>query len=260
MLLEVRRRISPVAVGCMVVDDMVILVPDVVVPLQDGNGVHVLVARVRLLHEGVPEVGNGTEQHASLHVGIDPIGQAEEWTPAPDEHGDAVISRHALEQLPQQSPLPTLCEQGCRAQAGPIECEARRVNQEGAQHRAIQVQVRVHIIDVVVPPVVDLHVGDAVVVGHHAVEGRDPPLDYAIEALETASEKTLVVVPSLVDNGVRVGEELEAWANAEDVVDGKRGELQAVRGMPPERPEEKRRREETKDEQPRQVGVVPRVP
>mmetsp|Transcript_86178 Transcript_86178/g.266855 ORF Transcript_86178/g.266855 Transcript_86178/m.266855 type:complete len:484 (-) Transcript_86178:26-1477(-) len=243
----------------MVVHNVIVLVPDVVVPIQDGHRVHVLIARIGLLHKGVPQVGDGAEQDTGLHVRIHPVDDAEDGVPAEQRQGGAVVRRHAEKQLLQQAPLLALHQEGQRAQAGPVQGEAGRVDEERAEHRAVEVQVGVHVVDVVVPSVVDLHVRNAVAVRHHPVERRDPPLHDAVEALKGPAEEALVVVPRLVDQGVRVAEELEARAAAQDVVDGERGELQAVDAVPPHGPEEERGREGAEEEHPGDVGVVPRV-
>mmetsp|Transcript_66844 Transcript_66844/g.195458 ORF Transcript_66844/g.195458 Transcript_66844/m.195458 type:complete len:222 (-) Transcript_66844:838-1503(-) len=220
-----RWSIRPVTVRRVVVHHVVVLVPDIVVPLKDGHGVHVLVAGIRLLHEGVPKVGDGTQKHTGLHVRVYPVDDAEDRIPEEQGQRNTVIHHHADDQLPEQGPLLSFPKEGDGAQSSPVQSEARRVDEEGAEHSAVEVQIGVHVVDVVVPPVVDLHVGDAVVVWHHPVEWRDPPLDHTVEALKWSTEEALVVVSRLVNNGVGMCEELEAWADTQDVVDGERGEL-----------------------------------
>mmetsp|Transcript_149035 Transcript_149035/g.361886 ORF Transcript_149035/g.361886 Transcript_149035/m.361886 type:complete len:222 (-) Transcript_149035:859-1524(-) len=220
-----RWSIRPVTVRRVVVHHVVVLIPDVVMPLKDGDGVHILVAWIRLLHKSVPEVGDGAKQHTGLHMRVDPISNTEDRVPDEEGQRGTVVHHHAHDQLPQQGPLLPLPKEGYGAQASPVKSKARRVDEEGAEHSAVEVQIGVHVVDVVVPPVVDLHVGDAVVVWHHPVEWRDPPLDHTVEALKWSTEEALVVVSRLVNNGVGMCEELEAWADTQDVVDGERGEL-----------------------------------
>mmetsp|Transcript_61332 Transcript_61332/g.179881 ORF Transcript_61332/g.179881 Transcript_61332/m.179881 type:complete len:626 (-) Transcript_61332:92-1969(-) len=257
--LEVRRGVAPVRVGRVVVDHVVVLVPHVVVAIQDGHGIHILVARVVDLHEGVPHVGDAAEDHACLDVGEDPVDEAEGGVPPEEQRRHAVVRDLAREQLLQEEPLLPLHEERDRAEPRPVEREAGRVEEEGERVRAVQVQVRVHVVDVVVPPVVDLHVRHVVVPGDHPIERADPPLVGAVQALERALEEAPVGVPLLVHEGVDVREKLHARAHAADVVDAEGGELQAVLRMLSHGPEEKARDAGAQEEHPRDVGVVARV-
>mmetsp|Transcript_63579 Transcript_63579/g.197307 ORF Transcript_63579/g.197307 Transcript_63579/m.197307 type:complete len:282 (-) Transcript_63579:270-1115(-) len=243
----------------MVVHDVVVLVPDVVVAVEDGHGVHVLVAWVRLLYESVPDVGDGAEEEVGLHMGVDPVEQAEGGAPGPQQGRDAVVDRHAAQELAHEAPLLALDEQRCWADADPVEGEAGNVHEERAKPGAVHVQVCVHVINVVVPAVVDLHVRDGVVHGNNPVERRDPPFDDAVHVTQGPLEEPPMVVACLMNERMCVGEELETRAKAQDVVDEEGGELEAVQIVAPHGPEEQSRGDDAQKGDPRDVRVIPGV-
>mmetsp|Transcript_150024 Transcript_150024/g.482158 ORF Transcript_150024/g.482158 Transcript_150024/m.482158 type:complete len:452 (-) Transcript_150024:535-1890(-) len=260
VLLEVRGGVAPVRVRGMVVHHVVVLVPHVVVAIQDRHRVHVLVTGVRLLDEGMPQVGDGAKQDAALHVREDPVDQSEHRVPPQQQQRDAIVGTHAQRQLLNERPLLALDEQGQRAQAGPIQSKPGHVQEERKRVRAVQVQIRVDVVDIVVPAVMDLHMRDPVVPRHDTVEGPNPPFRNAIEDLEDAAKEPTMGMPLLMSQRVDVREELQARAHTEQVVDAQCGKLQAVVGVPLERPEEERGGEDPEEEHPGQIRVVPGVP
>mmetsp|Transcript_92899 Transcript_92899/g.268249 ORF Transcript_92899/g.268249 Transcript_92899/m.268249 type:complete len:297 (-) Transcript_92899:810-1700(-) len=240
----------------MVVHHVEVLVPHIVVTVQDSDGIDILIAGVGLLDEGVPQVGDGAQQNASLHVREEPVHDAEHGVPKEQHEREAVIRDHSIEQLRDQRELPALDEQGQRAQSHPVKREPGHIQEERQRVRALQVQVGVHVVHVVVPTVVDLHVRDIVVPGHDAVEWPDPPLAEAVQNPEGALEEAPVGMPLLVCQGVDMREDLQARADAHQMVDGERRELQPVLGVAIQRPKEEDRRQDPSDGHPRQVGVV----
>mmetsp|Transcript_75053 Transcript_75053/g.169925 ORF Transcript_75053/g.169925 Transcript_75053/m.169925 type:complete len:363 (+) Transcript_75053:232-1320(+) len=243
-------HVAPVDVGLVVMDHVVVLIPNVVVPFQDGERVDVLVVWVGLLHKSMPEVGDGAQESYRLSVRVQPVEEAERSVPLPEHESNAVVVDHAVDLLRKEVPLLALRKQHHAADASPVQHEPWHVDEEGAGQRAVQVQVRVQVTDIVVPAVVDLHVSNGEAVGHHPVEGGAPPLDKGIEDLERCLEEALVIMTSLVDEGVGMAKKLEARANAQDVVKGQRGELQAELVVTPHGPGENTGRVEAEDRHP----------
>mmetsp|Transcript_26103 Transcript_26103/g.55479 ORF Transcript_26103/g.55479 Transcript_26103/m.55479 type:complete len:459 (-) Transcript_26103:215-1591(-) len=256
ILLKVSGHLCPVRIGGVVVHNVVVLVPHVVVAIDDGNGVDILIAGIGLLHEGVPQVGDGAQQDAGLHVGEEPIHHCEDWVPPKEQQGDTVVGSHSEQQLLDEPPFLSLDEQRKGAESSPIKGKPGDVQKEGQGVGSVQVQVGVDIVDIVVPTMVDLHVGDVVVPGHDTVEGANPPFHSAIQDLEDAFEEATVGMPFLVGKGVNVCEELKTWAHSNQVVDAHSRKFKTVVGMALEGPEEEARCDSAQPDHPRQVGMV----
>lgn len=221
--------LGPVDEGGVVVDDVVVFVPDVVLAVEDGDGVDVLVGGVLGLDEGVPEVAHGAEEGDGLAHGVDEVGEDEEQAgvAGDDAHAEEPPGL-AEEDLGGEAVFCALEEEGEARDAGPVEEEAGEPEDVVGEDGAVQVDVGVDVIGVVVPAMVDLVVAGGVGAGHGAVEEADPHGVDAVEGGEGTLEEALVGVALLVDEDLVVGEEAVAGAEAEKVVDDHGRELEAV--------------------------------
>ena len=109
----------------MVVHDVVVLVPDIVVPPEDSHGVDVLIGRVGLLREGMPHVPDAAEEGGGLELRVEPEGPVEEETRrVANQRGEAVVVGHPPQHHLEQTTLATLPEEEARTEADPVKEEA----------------------------------------------------------------------------------------------------------------------------------------
>mmetsp|Transcript_2885 Transcript_2885/g.6650 ORF Transcript_2885/g.6650 Transcript_2885/m.6650 type:complete len:582 (-) Transcript_2885:27-1772(-) len=272
-------HLGPVDEGLVVVDHVVILVPDVIVAAEDGHGVDVLVGRVGLLREGVPHVGDAAEEGDGLDVGVEPVGPEEEGAAlVPDEGGEAVVVQHAVEHHFEEAVLLALPEEEDGAEAGPVGDEAGEPQDEaGDAEGAVDVHVGVDVAGIVVPAVVDLVVGGAVGVGDGPVEGADEggvdvvgegpaegfgerdALAGGEEGPGVAVEAVLGGVALDVGEALVMREEAIPGTQAHQMVQQEGGDLEAVRLVAVEGPVEQQRDAEQAVGHPRQVRRISRV-
>jgi hypothetical protein len=276
VLLVVVRDLAPVGLWRVVVYHVVVLVPDVVKAVENGNRVDVLVGGVLRVHPRMPQIAviikdicvrekrtrykctppsremvryeetrrasahaqigycggglchikierehtgkqrvwmgerereqtelkqgslpNTTKEDHALEVREQPVHQAEGRVQVVEQRRQAIVDGHALEHLSGETPLPALHEQNQRSDTSPVGSETRQVDEEGAELCSVQIQVGVHIFEVVVPAMVDLVVGDTIRVRHLAVELAHPELDHVVEHTPRSMEQTMMIVSLL---------------------------------------------------------------
>eukprot|EP00050_Salpingoeca_kvevrii_P006063 m.287216 g.287216 ORF g.287216 m.287216 type:complete len:407 (+) comp11730_c0_seq1:464-1684(+) len=255
--LKVGGHLGPVGDGRVVVDDVVVLVPDVVAAVENGDRVDVLVGGIIRVDPGVPHVADAGKEEVGLAVGKEQVEERERPVPAPGEGHKAVEEGHAVKLLEGECVLAALAEHENRRDAHPVEGEAGHVDKEAVKVGAIEVQVGVDIVDVVVPAVVDLVVADAVRVGNLAVDRAGDPLHPPpVEDLQGTLPHSEVVVALLVNEHVQMRKEAEAGPNAQKVVHQEGRDFKAVRRVARIRPVEPVDGPGAEEENPGDVRVV----
>lgn len=219
---------GPVDEGGVVVDDVVVFVPDVVLSVEDGDGVDVLVCWVFGLDEGVPQVAHGSEEGDGFAHGVDEVGDAEEEAGLLDDEGHTQGPPNlAEEDFGGEAVFRALEEEGEAGDACPVQQEAGEPEDVVGEVGAVEIDVAVNIVGVVVPAVVDLVVSGGVGSGHGTVEISAPHGVEAVDDGPWSLEEALVVVAFLVDENLVVSKEAEAGSEADEVVEEHGGELEA---------------------------------
>lgn len=171
IFLVVFRILSPVNQRLGVMDDVKVFVEDVIFALQNSDGVDKGVIDVLGIAPGVPQVRNASKKGDTLNEGVAHIVDGKKRSKLDEAvvpHG--IENGHTEAHFCAEIPLLLLHKLDGGRNTAPIQSESGQIIDERGKLRSIQIQVGVHIVQIIVIGVMDLIVSHGIAVRHTTIK------------------------------------------------------------------------------------------